>query len=61
MSLDLNELTEGADLIGRTMLFHSLGAAANVQSTLSLSLDHGTDRCPKSADLWDLEGLEVCL
>ena len=40
---------EGADLIGKGMLFHSLGGA-KVQSPLSLNLDHRTVKNPKSAD-----------
>lgn len=44
------------DLIGKGMLFHSVGAAtATAQSPLSLSLDCGIARNLKSADLGDLE------
>ena len=46
---------EGADLIERGMLFHSLGAAtAKVWSTLDLSLGRGTARSPKLDNLRDL-------
>ena len=56
MSLDLKESMEGAVLMGRGMLFHSLGAAtAKARSPLSLSLDCGIVSSPKSADLRDLE------
>ena len=53
----MKELIEGADLIERGMLFHSLGAAtAKARSPLDLSLDWGTARSPK---LDDLRGLVV--
>ena len=53
----MKESIEGADLIERGMLFHSLGAAtAKARSPLDLSLDWGTARSPK---LDDLRGLAV--
>ena len=48
---------EGAVLMGRGMLFHSLGASnrKGARSPLSLCLDRGMVSNPKSADLRDLE------
>ena len=51
----MKESIEGANLIERGMLFHSLGAA-KARSPLDLSLDWGTARSPK---LYDLRGLAV--
>lgn len=40
---------KGPDLLGRGLLFHSLGATtAKAQPTLSLGLDCGAARSPKS-------------
>ena len=54
--MDFIDSIEGADLIGRGMLFHSLGTAtAKVWPLLDLSLDIGATRSLKSADLRDPE------
>ena len=53
----MKESKEGADLIERGMLFHSLGAAtAKLRSPLDLSFGWGTARSPK---LDNLRGLAV--
>lgn len=47
LSLDLKESAEGAHLIVKGMLFHSLGAyTANVQSLLSFNLERRMARTP---------------
>lgn len=54
-SLDLKLSVEGADLIVRGLLFHSVGAeTANARMPLSLYLERGTARSPRWADLRDL-------
>ena len=54
----MKESIEGADLIERGMLFHSLGAAtAKARPPLDLGLDWGTARSSPKLD--DLRGLVV--